>query len=562
MRGRRRVAALTAGALVVGLTACTPALPETVVLGTTVVVGWSGEFTSANAAASPTTGNIDIAAMTRGRFGDVVDGDFVPDEGFGTVEIVSDDPFTVRYDVTEPAWSDGIPLDAADLLLGWAGAAGYFPQAEDSETDAVAPKVPVVDEFARSMDVTFAQPIDDWQSAVTVPVPAHVLGALAFGIDDPMEAKQAVITAIRTSDDAAIEEMGAVWNEGFEFGEDAEPAGELLLSSGPFLVDSAGSGEGEGMVLVPNPAYRGPVTPQVARVELVPPGDDPLGLVGAELDVVQVSPTAANHDAVRELERKDFTVNTTNDGTVWAMLLKPAGVFSGVPARTAFIHAVPQRDLTDRGGGAWAASFAPTTSMITAPGSRAYDVVNEDSGFLQTLGATDTEPDLEREHAGFAPGTSVCVLYDRGSEFAVGAFAAMREAAAEAGWNVVDCGSDDFGAAFEQRGWDAAIARVPIPRTPEQIAAQWGSGGAEPITGQTDPDRDALIAKLAQTTDVYEAREIQAQIEATIVRAAVALPLAANPVLTVVDRGTTGVATRNGTMAMLTSGATQWAVVP
>ncbi len=561
MRGRRRVAALTAGALAVGLTACTPALPETVVEGTTVVVGWTGQFTSANAAASPTRGNVDIAAMTRGRFGDVVDGDFVPDEGFGTVEIVSDDPFTVRYDLTEPAWSDGIPLDAADLLLGWAGDAGYFPDADDAETDSVAPKVPVVDEFARSMDVTFEQPVSEWQSAVSAPVPAHVLGTLAFGIDDPMEAKQAVITAIRTADDAAIEKMAAVWNEGFELGDATEIPAEMLLSSGPFLVDATDSGEGEALTLVPNPAYRGPVTPQVARVELVPQGDDPLAVVGDELDVIQVAPVAANHDAVRELERKDFVVNTTNDGSVWTMLLKPAGLFSRVPARTAFIHAVPQRDLTDRGGGAWAAAFAPSTSMITAPGSRAYDVVNEDSGFLQTLGATDTEPDLERESAGIAAGTRVCVLYDRASVFAVGAFAALRDAAAEAGWNVIDCSAEDFDAAFEQRTWDAAITRVPIPRTPEQIAAQWGSESSASIIGQTDPDRDALIAQLAQTTDVYESRELLAQIEATIVRAAVALPLAANPVLTVVDRGTTGVVTRNGTMATLTSGAAQWAVV-
>jgi len=558
MRGRRRVAALTALALAAGLTACAPAMPESVIPGTKVVVGWTGSLTSTNAAASPTSGNLDIAALTRARFGDVIDGDFVADESFGTVTILEEEPFTVRYDLTEPAWSDSIPLDAADLLLGWAGAAGYFLPDEAAVVDA---PIPVVDEFARSIDVTFAQPVNDWQSIVTVPVPAHVLGERALGIDDPMEAKQAVITAIRTGDGSALEKMRTAWNEGFEIGEGAV-ADDLLLSSGPFMVDLDGAGAEGAVALVPNSAFRGAVTPQVARIELTPPGDDPLAAVGDQMDVVQVRPVAANRDAVRELERKDFTVQMTNDGTLWSMLLPPYGVFSDVRARSSFIHSAPARDLMDAGAGDWATAYAPSTSMTAIPNSRAYDIVNEDSGFMQTLGAADADPAAERAAAGIPAGTRVCVLYDRRSEFATGAFAALRTAAAEAGWRVADCGSDDLSAALEKRDWDAVIMRVPIPRSPARIAAQWGTGGASSITGQADPARDELIAQLAQTSDVYEAREIHAQIEATIVRAAVALPIAANPVVTITDRDVSGVSVRGGASAPLMSDAAQWAVVP
>jgi peptide/nickel transport system substrate-binding protein len=105
------------------------------------------------------------------------------------------------------------------------------------------------------------------------------------------------------------------------------------------------------------------------------------------------------------------------------------------------------------------------------------------------------------------------------------------------------------------------IARVPIPQTPHDIAAQWGSDGAASIARQSDPDRDALIAQLAQTADVYEARDLLAQIEATIVRAAVALPITGGPALTIVDRDVTGVVPRNGAVAPLTSGVSQWAAV-
>jgi peptide/nickel transport system substrate-binding protein len=218
--------------------------------------------------------------------------------------------------------------------------------------------------------------------------------------------------------------------------------------------------------------------------------------------------------------------------------------------------------MVERGSGLWSTAYTGTASMVAAPGSRAYDIVNEDSGFATAFGTAADDPALERETAGVSGGSAVCVLYDRASEFAAGAFAALRDSAAEAGWSVIDCGSDDFEAALAQRSWDAVIARTPIPQTPQQLAAQWGSGGAASLTQHVDAQRDALIAQYAQTTDVYEAREVLAQIEATIVQAAVALPLAVNPLVTVIDRGVTGVATPDGGGALLIGGAAQWEAKP
>ncbi len=564
MRAHRRVAAPLIVLLAAGLTGCASTLPQTVVPDTKVAVGWSGGFTSVNALASPSPGNIDIAETIRADFGDVVDGEFVPDESFGTVRIVSEDPFTVRYDLAEPTWSDGIPLDAADLLLGWAGASGLFERDEeaDGEAGGDAPEValPEVDEFARAIEVTFPQPAIDWQQAVTAPVPAHVAGKRAFGTDDAMEAKNAVIRAIQDTDPAALKDLAAVWNEGFELPDKKAIPQDLRLSSGPYVVDRVRDEEaGQSVTLVPNPSYKGGVGPQIARVELVPPGSDPVSAIGTRLDVAQVTPMASNRAVIRELERRDFTVQTTHDGTVWAVMLNPSRVFADERARSAFLRALPARALAEAGGGEWAAAYTATTSMVSAPGSRAYDIVNEDSGFAQTLGTQSEDPAAERQSAGVGAGARVCVLYDRRSEFAAGAFSALRDAAAEAGWGIADCGSDDVDAALGQRGWDAVIARVPIPQSPAQIAAQWGTQGAASVTGHADAERDTLIAQLAQTVDVYEARDIRALIEFTIVRAALALPIATNPRITVVDRDVSGVTARNGAPAPLTYGIVQWA---
>ena len=564
MRSHRCVAAAVV-LLFAGMTGCAAGLPASVVPNTMVTVGWDGELTSLNAAASPTPGNIDIAEATRGDFGDVVDGDFVPDESFGRITIVSDIPFTVRYDLAEPAWSDGIPLDAADLMLGWAASTGILldEESDDGAEPEDAPVVSALDEFARAIEVTFPEQTSAWQSAIEVAVPAHVVGERALRLDDAMEAKQSVIRAIQEEDRTALGAIADAWTEGFDVTEQTPIPAALRLSSGVFQVDRVTRApNGQSVTLVPNRSYRGAVSPQLARVDLVPPGDDPVYAIGGLLDVVQVAPTTQNRGRIRELERRDHPVLTSHDGSVWALLLRPAGVFAQPVARAAFLRAVPARDVVERGTGEWASAYTATTSMLSAPGSRAYDVVNEDSGFASTLGTPSQDAALDREGAGIAAGSPVCVLYDRGSEFAVGGFAALRDTAGAEGWNVVDCGTHDIAAAISQPGWDAAIARVPLPQTPEQIAAQWGSGSGTSLIGDANPDRDALIAELAQTVDVYETRELLARIESSIVRAAVARPLAVNPRVTITDRNVTGVSVRNGPVASLTNGLAQWTVAP
>lgn len=561
MTWRRRIAASAAIIVAVGLTACAPGLPETVVPGSAITAAWAGELSSTNAAATPTSGNLDVAAMTRAGFGTLDGGEFVADEGFGTVTIVGDDPFTVRYDLAEPTWSDGIPLDAADLLLGWAAASGAFDQEADVDDAETSPEVPIVDEFARAIEVAYTRPVSDWQQRITAAVPAHVVAQRAFGLDDPMEAKQAAMTALREGDADEIAALAEVWNAGFALPAEGAIPPDLLLSSGPFRVsDVARDADGQSVTLVPNSAYTGLVTPQVATVELVPSGDDPIAAVGDRVDIAQVAPASSDREPIDALERRDYAVDTSHDGAVWVARLDPAGVFASPAARAAFLRAVPANALVARGAGAWASAYTGSSSVLSAPGSPAYDIVIEDSGFAAALTGAD-DPLVEREAAGVALGTPVCVLYDRASEFAAGAFAALRDAASEAGWLAVDCGSDDVAAALGQGGWDAAITRIPIPETAAQIEEQWGSLSTMPL-GPSDPERDALIAELARTTDVYAARELRAAIEATIVRSAVAMPLALDPIVTVSSPGVTGVAPRDGSVASLTSGAVQWAVVP
>src|SRR5215207_1157337 len=132
--------AALAAALLVGtaLSACTPT--TTVVEGSKVTVAVATPFTSANAATSfgrSTPTNADVAYLTGTGFGYYDDSyALVEDRSFGTAEVLDESPFTVRYTIADGVtWSDGAPVDAADLLLSWAANSGSLntPGFDDTE---------------------------------------------------------------------------------------------------------------------------------------------------------------------------------------------------------------------------------------------------------------------------------------------------------------------------------------------------------------------------------------------------------------------------------------------
>ncbi|MER7797564.1 ABC transporter substrate-binding protein [Microbacterium sp. NPDC096154] len=578
-----RCGAVAALAAILVLAGCAPALPKTVVSGTEVTVAWDAGVASLNpgSVTGATPGGLDVAELTRGEFADIDGDEVVPDPSFGTVTLLDDEGLTVRYDLASPTWSDGIPVDAADLLLGWAAASnfhgpdGFDPLAvrgEDGTLDLPegvawfdsvrsgltgSADVPRVDEFARSIEVELAAPVRDWQTALDVAVPAHVIAATALGLDDPMEAKQAVSEAVLDGDGEALAAIARAWNGALTLTPGEDPDSSQLISSGPYrIADLAWEQGGQRIEFVANGAYAGEPTPTYERVVLSPAGDDPAAGIGAAFDIAQVAPTGANRRTVRDLERTDHPVTAAHDGTMWVLLLKPRGVFGPAAARLAFLHAIPKADVVEAAAGEWKEHYSSTDAMLFAPSERGYEIAMEDAGFRDTIGHPTGRAADERSAAGVPAGARVCVLYDKLSEFAVRAFAALRDGTAEAGWTVADCGAED--AAPASPGWDAAILRVPIPRDAAEIGAQWGAGSPGALAGDGSAERDALIAQYAHTADAYAARDVRVQIEASIVTSAVALPLAVNPRVTLVDKDVTGVVARPGASASVTWGAAAW----
>ncbi len=574
---------VAASAVVLALAGCAPDLPTSVVEGSSVTVGWSKSVTSLNAATrdGATSGNREIAAATRAQFARVADGDVVLDESFGSVEVIDSAAasFTVRYELAEPRWSDGVPLDAADLLLAWAAGANAGALAGTTTGGegefAAAPsalvhsdEVPELDEFDRRIDVAFTRPVRDWRTAVDVAVPAHVVGRLALGIEDPMEAKQAVISAIEDGDAQDLTKIAAVWNDGFDLDETADDIPEeLLVASGPYHVAAIKEGgeaeRGDRVRLSVNREYAGTPPPTYEHVELETGSPlDQLAKMEEGLDVAQFAPTQENRELIRDLERRDHLVSSEGDGTVWALVLRAdRGVFAAPEARMAFLRAVPRSDLVTAGAGTWRDAYQATDSVLFGPSADGYTASVEDAGLRETIGARSGDSAFERTRAGVSAGTSVCVLHDTDEPFAVEAFAALQSAMSEdeTGWQIRDCGDRDLQDRVAKGAeWQAVLTRIPLPESAREIATQWGSTKGPSLSGADATQRDQIIDKLSRTADPYDERDLRVTLEAQIVDEAIVLPLAVNPVVTIAARGIENVEAGSGGSATLLSGVGAW----
>jgi len=566
--------------------------PPSVLTGTELTVAWGDSLSSVNAAsvAGANDGDLEVEQLTRSQFARERSGKIEFDKSFGrvTIEEESEESFTLAYDLEQPQWSDGIALDAADLLLAWAAGSNYFApdvatagdedaddEASSSDDDpmhfdsvltdmSLSDEIPSYDEFERRMEVHFSRPFNGWETVLDVAVPAHIVGRYALGIDDPMAAKTAVIEAITSEDATALAKIAALWNSGFALDQEQIPRDDLMLSSGPYRVEKV-DGDSEDpeqrIGLRANAAY---VSEKLAGYErIVLQRDEGQHLeerVGSEYDVVRVVPRPDNFESIRQLERNDYGVDDIDHGVIWAAWANTAAsrpLSDGI-ARSVLMRSFDRGDMVASGAGPWVDVYPTVTSVVFAPGGADYQVALEDTGFSAKFRSGSDPQDL-RVEAGVPEGIRLCVLYDRGSALATGMYASFAAQVAEGGWVATDCGSDmPEEVAATSENWDIYLGMTPLPQTAEELRSQWGTGGDQNYSRASDPARDELITRLAAETDRYEARDLRVAIERTIVDQMVIAPLTVDPVLIISDRDVDGVEPRSARHGALLERAYAW----
>src|SRR5690554_1962636 len=244
------------------LVGCVPV--SKVVEGTTVTVALDQAMTSYNpntGFGSATASNSSIFEATNSSF---VSYDETPtlqkDTSFGRATVVSTEPLVVTYAVRDGIrWSDGTPIDAADLLLAWAANSTSLnePEFDPSEfvdqstgefTDdfprdivyfdgltgnglQLVTQTPVIGRDGRSITMTFDEYFADWNLVFDLGMPAHVVAGKALRLTEPQRAKDALIDAVAGDDRRKLAAIARFWNSGFNLTEEGiDPA--LLVASG------------------------------------------------------------------------------------------------------------------------------------------------------------------------------------------------------------------------------------------------------------------------------------------------------------------------------------------
>jgi peptide/nickel transport system substrate-binding protein len=541
------------------------------------------------------------------------DGDLnlVNNDQFGTCVIESLDPLTITYHVNEGvSWSDGVQVDAADLLLAWGSASGKYNQGnvtflEDgtaikvdddgnwlvttpegdiepeapgvsydpetfelyegyayipddgvnfdgsSEAYELVTEVPTITDDGLGITMTYDSFYVDYQNVAPTGIAAHTVARLALGIDDPAEAKAALIAAMQDSDGEALAKIAPVWNSAFDTDQLPDDPG-LYLSSGPYLLTSYD--QRAQMTFEANPDYTWGPQPSIQTIVYRIIGDPTAAvqaLANEEIDVIQPQATADILTQLEDLAGRGVEVVTGDTGTYEHvdLVFNNGGPFDPATyggdeeiarlVRQAILKTIPRQDIVDRlivplnPNATTRDSF---TQIIGAPG---YDAI------VAASGITDySEVDIEGAiallaEAGVETPIDVRTHFAENNPRRANEYDLMAASAAEAGFNLIDGRSASWGSELSDNsiydmtffGWQSTAVAVADTEANFVTTGQnnYGRFSSETV--------DALYEELKGTTDPARQQEILAEVEAELIAAAFGVPLFQFP----------GVAAFNGT---------------
>ena len=562
----RRIGALGAivatSALV--LSACSTPQGSEIVEDTAVNVGWNQPFYSQNNLTSSgnATTNSNVLYLTTSVF-NYYDGDLElqKNEDFGSYEVLSEDPLTVKYTVEEGVtWSDGTPVDAADLIMYWGPQNDNFDTAEGSfdeegnliETEdgvyfdgssvamTLVSEMPEIGDDGRSVTLVYDSPRSDWEvSFQPSPIAAHALANVALGIEDPEEGKTAVIDAFANNDTEALAKLANVWNTGFDF--TSMPSNELLyLSSGAYVMTDYV--ENQYLTVTARDDYEWGPAPKVESIT-IRYTEDPLASVTAlqngEVDLIQPQSSV---DVIETLEGVEgITYQAEEEGTYEHVdvIFNNGGPFDPATyggdeetarlVRQAFLLTIPRSEILEKLIVPLNPEAQMRNSHTVVPGSPAYDEVVEGNG--SDFYTADDEANRETakgllEQAGVDTPVDVRFLYGASNVRRANEYQLIQAAGEEVGFNVIDEGDDAWGGRLTQTDtYDASLFGWQSTNTfALNSEANYVTGGLNNFAGYSNDDIDGWYAEMASASPEEET-ELTIQIEAQLNEDGFSIPI-------------------------------------
>ena len=472
------------------------------------------------------------------------DGTICEDKEFGSFEVLSQDPFEMKYTISDKAkWSDGTPITINDFLLGWASQNPEFVvpgliSGANKEAEAVfdhvsttwpeqVPEGPQGEINGKTFTMKFKGAYPDYKIMVDPPLPAHVV-ATKSGLTPDQLAQ-----AIQNRDGETVKKVAEFWNKKWIFNPGELPEPDVIPSSNRYQIKAW---KDNNVTLEANPNYWG--TPAGTKNLVFSYVDDnqmAQSLQNGDLDVIRPQATV---DTVNTLNSIGSSVNVatyperTYEHLDFNFLDK--SVFSdsqgGQKLREAFAYCIPRQTIVDN----IIKPIDPNATVMNVreafPGDADYETLTSAS----YDGRYDTV-DIEKAkqlvaESGVQTPVKVRLGYRAGNQRRTETVQAIQSSCKDAGFNVEDVAKEDFFAKDLKNG-DYEVALYAWSSAGQIATGQniMSSGRQQNYGKYSNPVVDEAWDKVTNTLDRGEQVEQLKVIEKQAWDTLFNIPLYAHP---------------------------------
>ncbi len=458
----------------------------------------------------------------------------IKNEKFGKYEVLSQNPLTVKYTIADGVkWSDGAPVDAADMLLAWASSITKYNDSKGVNfTSALAgagldlvTDVPKISDDHKSLTLVYSKPYVDWETNFSIGVPAHVVYEEAFpDVTDASKAKDALIKAIQGNDTAALTKIATAWSTAFNM-TDTPTDAKLLVSDGAYTVTKLV--KDSYITLTANKNYTWGPLPKVQQVTIRIIQDPTAQVQALENGEVSIISGQATADTVTKLKGiTGVTTTTVPTGTYEHIDLtfNNKGPFDpatyggdankALLVRQAFLKVIPRQDIVDKLIKPVSDTAKLANSQTFLPGAAGYDesVANNGSSAYATVDVAGAKALLAQ--AGVTTPVNVKFMYGKSNTRRASEFALVQASAKQAGFNVIDAGDDKWSSKLGDGTYDAVLfawqfTSLAVTATQPQLQ----TGGGVNFNGYSNKDVDAAYTSLAGEFDAAKQKTLLAQVD-------------------------------------------------